>query len=174
MDHPITKAPCGSVGATIAVTCADGACRVLFMYAQRFDKRGRVVWNAELTPEYVEQQIAKVYAAHPHYLPTQIWRFLPGEEAKHPYIGAWKDTGDGPLSYDMEKAREIHRALLRRDRALAFVELDAAYLRADEESDDAAKLAIATRKQLLRDAPQDPRIDEARSLEDLKQITLPE
>jgi hypothetical protein len=174
MDFPITTAPCGSEGVTIAVTCADGACRVLFTYTRRFDKLGNVTWEVDLTPEYIEEQINKVYAApgHSGYLPVQKWRILPGEEQKHGYTGAWQDDDKGPLKFDMPKAREIHRNWLRRDRALAFVELDAAYLRADEAGDKSEKERIAAEKQRLRDITRLPAIEAATTIDELKAIEI--
>ena len=90
------------------------------------------------------------------------------------YRGAWLD--DAGLLVDQAKARDLHRKILRREREALMQELDVAMLRALEIEDDAERKevmkVIAERKQLLRDAPSDPRIDAAKTIEDLKAIRL--
>lgn len=85
------------------------------------------------------------------------------------FRNAWSIKG-GKIDVDMPKAREIHRARIRRRRERLLRALDAEYQRADERSDAAEKLRIAARKQSLRDAPADPRIDAAQTPEALKAI----
>lgn len=80
---------------------------------------------------------------------------------------------EGRVAHDMEKCREIWRNKLRAERAPKLAALDVEYMRADERGDAAAKAEIMARKQALRDAPADPRIDAAQTVEQLKQITLP-
>lgn len=90
------------------------------------------------------------------------------------YRGAWLD--DAGLLVDQAKARELHRKILRRQREPLMQELDVAMLRAMEIEDADARRqavkAIAERKQRLRDAPSDPRIDAAKTTDDLKAISL--
>lgn len=71
------------------------------------------------------------------------------------------------ITVDMDKAREIHRQNLRLERAPLLAALDVAYQRADEAGDDAAKADVIARKKALRDLPADPRIDSAKTAEDL-------
>lgn len=71
------------------------------------------------------------------------------------------------ITIDMHRARDIHRDRIRAARATALAALDVAYQRADEQGDAAAKAAIAAQKQALRDAPADPRIDAASTVEAL-------
>lgn len=76
----------------------------------------------------------------------------------------------GKFSVHMGKARDIHRARIRRARKPALDALDVAYQRADETGDASHKAEVAARKQALRDAPADPRIDAAKSPDDLHAV----
>lgn len=78
------------------------------------------------------------------------------------------------ITVNMVKARNIWRDRLRAERKPRMEKLDVEYQRADEAGDAAWKADVANRKQVLRDAPQDPRIDSAATPQDLKLITLPE
>lgn len=93
---------------------------------------------------------------------------IPADRA---FRNAWK-VGTGAIGIDMPRAREIHRANLRSMRATKFTELDVAYMRADEAGDAALKATIAAQKQALRDAPNDPAIELAKTPEELK-IAIP-
>jgi hypothetical protein len=73
----------------------------------------------------------------------------------------------------MAKARSIWRNRLRAEREPILKRLDVEYQRADESGDATLKADIAQRKQALRDAPQDPRIDAAATPDELRQVTLP-
>lgn len=77
------------------------------------------------------------------------------------------------ISIDMDKAREIHRENIRRDRAPLMAALDVAYQRADEAGDSAAKADVVARKKVLRDLPADPRIDAAQTADDLLSVAIP-
>lgn len=91
------------------------------------------------------------------------------------YRGAW--TYDGKtFKVDMAKAREEHRAILRRERAPMLDQLDRDWMRAAGQKKQADADAIEGRRQRLRDAPAAlaPAIEAATSLEELKAITLPE
>jgi hypothetical protein len=85
------------------------------------------------------------------------------------YRDAWKLSG-GRVVFDMPKARNIHRNRIRAARAPVLTALDAEYQVADEASDAAAKASVAARKQELRDAPADPAIDSARTVDDLRKV----
>lgn len=73
--------------------------------------------------------------------------------------------------YDLTKAREIHRQYIRDIRRADLTQLDIDYLRADEVGDLAAKQTIAQQKQVLRDLPDDPRIDQASTIEELAALS---
>ncbi len=72
------------------------------------------------------------------------------------------------ITIDMDKAKEIWRAKIRAARDPLFVPLDIRFQRALESSADTA--AIVAQKQALRDAPDDPRIAAAATLDDLKAV----
>jgi hypothetical protein len=71
------------------------------------------------------------------------------------------------IKIDMTVARDVWRNRIRAARAPKLAALDVAYQRADEQSDSTAKQEIAARKQALRDATKDPRIDAAETPSDL-------
>lgn len=83
---------------------------------------------------------------------------------------AWTSNGNesGVIEVDMKKARNIWRDKIREARKEVFLSLDAEFIRALEEG--APTEEIVAKKKILRDAPADPRIDEAETPEDLKQI----
>ena len=81
---------------------------------------------------------------------------------------AWEDKG--VISVNMGKAREIYKNLLRQKRAPLLAALDIEYQRAIESGDSALKTKIATKKQTLRDVTADPRIEAAKTPEQLKAV----
>lgn len=86
---------------------------------------------------------------------------------------AWTWATDAPvIDIDMEKAKQVHVARLREERAAILADLDVAYQRADESGDAAAKAKIAAEKQVLRDITEDPRIAAATTPDDLKKIVI--
>lgn len=89
------------------------------------------------------------------------------------FRNAWMLSGD-KIDHDMDKARAIKRDMIRAARAPLLAVLDVEYQRADEAGDSDAKAAVAAKKQTLRDVPANPAIDAAKTVEDLKAITLPE
>lgn len=74
------------------------------------------------------------------------------------------------ITVNMEKAKEIHRGVMRRRRAELLGRLDVEMLVAVENDDKAAIKTIGMKKQALRDAPADPRIDGAKSLSELRAV----
>lgn len=75
---------------------------------------------------------------------------------------AWMVSGSQCV-IDMSLAREVHRDKLRAARAPKLIELDALYLREMERGPQGKPQDIATQKQVLRDLPQDTKIDAAAS-----------
>ena len=74
------------------------------------------------------------------------------------------------ITVDMTKAKDIWRDKIREDRKPKLAELDVQYMRAVESDDATEKAAIATKKQSLRDATADPRIDAATTPDELKLV----
>jgi hypothetical protein len=89
--------------------------------------------------------------------------------ADRTFRNAWRLNGTG-IDHDMEKARAIQRERMRLARAPLLAALDVEYQRADEAADADAKASVAARKQALRDAPQDPRVDTVQTVEALKTV----
>lgn len=87
------------------------------------------------------------------------------------YRNAWEHS-DGKIAHNMAKAAEVHRDILRQQRAPLLSALDVEYQRADERGDAKAKADIARRKQALRDITKHPGIETAKTVDDLKTITL--
>lgn len=70
----------------------------------------------------------------------------------------------------MQKAKEVWRDKIRQDRESYFTSLDVDYLKATEAQNVTLKNDIEERKQLLRDAPEDDRIESATTPEELKVV----
>jgi len=69
---------------------------------------------------------------------------------------------------DMAKAKEIHKNNIRKARKSKFAELDIEFQKAIETDNATKKAEIATKKQVLRDAPADPDITAATDTDALK------
>lgn len=161
---------------TVAVTRADGGLTILRVITAEYEpdgaggRRKRVQYDA--TPGYIDGIINKHDWRGP--LAPVSWRLVPNdfvaEGADRTFRDAWKDGGGGRPGVDMPKAREIQRGRLREARAPLLEALDAEYLRADEAGDQQRKKQVAARKQALRDVTADPRIEAARSPEDLNAV----
>ena len=74
------------------------------------------------------------------------------------------------INVNMTKAKDLWRDKIREDRKPKLAELDVQYMRAVESDDATEKAAIATKKQALRDAPADSRIDAATTPDELKLV----
>lgn len=74
------------------------------------------------------------------------------------------------ISINMEKAREIWKNKIRSDRQPYLDQLDIDFMIAVEKKDLAKQQEISNKKQLLRDATQDPRIQLAEDADDLRNI----
>lgn len=102
------------------------------------------------------------------------------------YREAWKSTDGRSVTVDMTIAKEIHKKVLRRLRQPLLDEQDRLYNRAqgklfvlqytkspskeDVDAVEAEMMSIETERQRLRDVTKDPRIDEAKSVDDLIKI----
>lgn len=76
----------------------------------------------------------------------------------------------GRLEWDMPRAREHHRKLIRQARSRAFSVLDGQRAAAVRAKDVAAVTEIDVKAQVLADAPADPRIEAAQTVEELKRV----
>lgn len=71
---------------------------------------------------------------------------------------------------NMDKAREIKKDMIRAEREPKLAELDVQFMRAVEAGDTALQAEIATKKQALRDATDDPAIANASTPDELKAV----
>ena len=74
------------------------------------------------------------------------------------------------IMIDMARARDIHLSRIRAARAPLLETLDVDFIRAVERGDQAAQTRIAQEKQRLRDATLDPRISDAATLKQLREV----
>ena len=87
------------------------------------------------------------------------------------FRNAWAMIG-GKVCHDMVKARSIKREQLRVERKPLLEALDVEYMLALEKGDKVGQANITAQKQKLRDAPADPRIEKAKTVDDLTAIKL--
>jgi hypothetical protein len=85
------------------------------------------------------------------------------------FRNAWTHDGKKPVVH-MDRARAIHRDMLRRARAPKLAALDIEYQKADEAGNAEAKQRVSAGKKLLRDATADPKIDAAITPDELKSL----
>ena len=115
-------------------------------------------WSPEMQAEIVGHEPLKLEAVPQDRYFRNAWtHVVPGRAV-------------GQVEVDMDKARDIHRDVLRRQRAPLLAEADVGYVKADEAGDEPKKAEVRAYKQALRDVPQDPRIDAAQTPEELKAI----
>jgi dsDNA-binding SOS-regulon protein len=87
------------------------------------------------------------------------------------FIEAWvADYQKESLSIDMASAREVTRGIIRELRGPHLESLDVSYIRASEAEDKDRMREVASLKQLLRDLPASPAIQEAKTPEELEHL----
>ena len=74
------------------------------------------------------------------------------------------------VTINMEKAKEIAQNMIREQRKPELEKLDIEYMRASEAKDESKMESIAALKQVLRDLPADPRIEAAKTPEELEHL----
>jgi hypothetical protein len=135
------------------------------------------------TDEQIEYQVKRAVFL-PEQMPVKNWRMMTFEEAEqmldmqtNPYCrkfrNAW-EWKDGKVVVNMERAKEIHKLHLRYDRASIMPNLDGEYIRALEDKDKTKQDEVVKRKKKLRDMPDDPRIENAKTPEELAKLTIDE
>jgi hypothetical protein len=77
------------------------------------------------------------------------------------------------ISINIDKAKEIVKADLRRQRKPVLEALDVAFMRAVEARDTNEQARIAIKKKMLRDATAQPSLTGASTVEQLAAVTLP-
>jgi len=76
------------------------------------------------------------------------------------------------IQIDMAKAIEIQRNRIRAAREPLLAALDVEFMRAVEMGDQAEQARVAAEKQRLRDLTNDPRLTAAKTVDELKIITV--
>lgn len=101
----------------------------------------------------------------------KVESFRPLEEEEMPedryFRDAWEHKEDA-LNINLDKCKNIHRQVLRGLRAPKFESLDVEFMRAIEAGDTEKQNEIADKKQVLRDIPQAPEIENATTPEEIK------
>lgn len=133
------------------------------------------LWTREPTPENIQAEIDRAFpgvdilgGALPKVL---SWSLIAETDipADRTYRDAWERQGN-KIGHNMAKARNLHRDLLRAERAVKFIELDGQWMRAVGQNNKPEADAIEVERQKWRDAPADPRIEAAQTIEELKEI----
>jgi len=139
-------------------------------------------WIRPPEPALIELQILKwrqrdprVYAG-PRPAPLRWFIAKPGDiPTDRTYRNAQvAHPTEARVEHDMEKAKELHRDMLRGQRTEQLLVLDREWMAATRAKDQAAVDAVDAQKQVLLDVTDDPRIEAATTIEELKQVTLPE
>jgi hypothetical protein len=152
----------------VIVTAADDSCIPVRVTQQQ---------PGPVAPSDVERVLSDLAdqwrTVLPHLLPLKGWRYAVPEDVPRDrsYRNAWRDDGKA-IVHDMPKAREIHREHIRARRKPLLESLDVEMMRALERDDpfDPERTRIVLRKQRLRDATDDPRIEAAQTIEELRGV----
>lgn len=84
-----------------------------------------------------------------------------------------KKPKDRNIIIDMAKAADIWKNILREQRKSFLENLDVQYMRALERGETESIQKIVKKKEFLRDITDDPRFDNARNTDDLREIVIP-
>lgn len=124
-------------------------------------------WKREPTDANVFLEIGRTAFADGRS-PTGYRRVQPTDLPQdRTYRNAWKDDGQA-IVHDMPKAREIHRDRLRQLRAAQFEANDIALRDAILAQDQQAIAKATKRRDDLRDATDDPAIEAAQTVDELR------
>lgn len=128
-------------------------------------------WEREPNDANIEENLFNSFIDRP----VVSWRRLSLGDipADRSFRDAWKDDG-AAIVHDIAIAKDIKRRHIRHERARALQALDGQWMRANAKGDYAEVAAVEGLRQRWRDAPQDPRIEAAQTVEDLLSIPLPE
>lgn len=134
-------------------------------------------WLRPVRPELIEKQITKWRALdskEPRPAPIRWFIAKPGDiPTDRTYRNAQvAHETEARVLHDMPMARALHRDLMRNERVERLLVLDQEWMAATREKDDALVADIDAEKQALLDATDDPRIDAAQTIDDLKAVTL--
>lgn len=160
----------------LAVTCENGDFVVHYFITKgrgTFLPFGAVwtgsnMWEREPTDENIRDNLYNSFLDRP----VVSWRRLSLGDIPQDrtYRNAWQDDGF-EIVHDMQKAKEVHRQNVRHSRVSAFAALDGEYIKASSQGESTSD--VEKKQRAWRDAPADPRIDAAKTVEDLTKIPLP-
>lgn len=117
-------------------------------------------------------EIQKIQAEKPeftHKLTTANTAFMQKMPIDMFFKAIEIDESNEPV-YNMVKARNIWRDKIRNDRYRKLKELDVEFQKALETNDSVKMADVVAKKQILRDAPNDPAIDAANTLKELQEV----
>jgi len=128
-------------------------------------------WLRDPLPATIEEEISKVFPTGER--PVRWRRIEEAEivEKDRVFRGAWRDTGSS-VEPDLIVARVLKADMIRKERKAALAELDGEWMRAMGQGKTVEADAVEVERQKWRDATADPRIEAAKSVEELKQIAV--
>lgn len=143
------------MGKTLALRSSDG--RVSIM----------VVADGE---GYQEKAIASFSVSN--FVPVSVTEIDPSDvPTDRSYRGAWTFSDDG-FGHDMDRARELHKDKLRNARAPLLAALDLEVSKALSQGRNGDVMRHEAERQRLRDVTTHPDISKAKTIDDLKKITV--
>ena len=104
-------------------------------------------------------------------VPTENYKIIERQDLDtldEQFRNAWVCDTDLNPTICIQKAKEVWREKIRQKRGPVLLDLDVQYMRALESNNDTSQ--IVQSKQELRDLPQNPDIESANSIEDLKNV----
>ena len=104
-------------------------------------------------------------------MPTENFKIINKQDLDtldEQFRNAWVCDTDLNPTICIQKAKEVWREKIRQKRGPVLLDLDVQYMRALESNNDTSE--IVESKQELRDLPQNPDIESANSIEDLKNV----
>lgn len=87
------------------------------------------------------------------------------------FRNAWERQAN-TVNVNMPKAQDIKRDMIRAERAIELARLDVEFMRALENGNVGEQNRIKAEKQRYRDAPDNPKIEQAATPDALKALTL--
>jgi hypothetical protein len=154
----------------ISVVFVDETVAILNFVLCEYAPDGSVRWEREPTRANIDAELARHREAWDVLGKPAVrdYSFIdPADIPEKDYLrNAWREG----FSVDMPHARELHRDRIRTARAPRLAALDAAFQQADETGDEQGKERVVAEKKALRDAPNNPAIEEAQTPEALRAV----
>lgn len=163
-------------GVLVAVTRTDGGLslmRILMIargnllpYGAAWIDEKAGIWGRDPSAAVVEHEVSKQFGAE-----AASWRMVEDDEvpAEREFRNAVRDDGK-KLKHDIAHAKTIVRDRIREKRERELAVLDGQWMRATGQGKKADADKIEAQRQKWRDAPADPRIDAAQTVDDLKSL----